>query len=144
VHYAKDFEEMHFIPYPDAYVISLLNKNIKGKVLETKFSSPETYVSAVKDGVKIKVIVCNIDKKRVIKINFNNFSNLKYIENESLGINVPENFTVMDYGASIWNPGEVRLLNIIKDSIKITQKGNYYEAMLPQNTLCIFVFNQQQ
>lgn len=141
LHFAKNFKEP-IIKYSQAYAISLLNQTIKGKVLKTDFVKQGIFVSTVKDGENINIILINKGEDRLIKLSPKGFSGLKYVGNKSLGINVPEKFTAITTGDSFSNPKEVRKLNVLNNKIKVTQTDENYSVFAPANTLSIFTFKE--
>lgn len=138
VHYAKDFSKMHFIKYPSAYVMEMLNENIKGDVLKTFFDDKEICVITVIDKGRIKVNILNLGQDKTIVLKNKGFEGLKYINNKSLGINIPLDLTVMREKDSMKNPSEIKLLNILDNEIKVKHDNNDYLIALPANTLAVF------
>jgi len=142
VHYARDFSDMPFIKYPSAYVVGLLNENIKGDILKTTFNNKEIYALTASDNDYIKVVILNTEKTREISLKLQNFRNLKYVANKSLGIDVPLDFTVMDEGDSMTSPSEVRLLNVLDNAIQVKNNNGDFKINLPANTLSVFIFKK--
>jgi len=67
---------------------------------------------------------------------------IKYIKNQSIGIDVPEKFTIMDSGDSCSNPNEIRQLNILNNALTLNFKSGKYSINLPANTLSVFTFKK--
>lgn len=141
IHYAKDFSNKRFIPFPTAYVLSLLNKNLHGSIVKSKFNSSEVFVTSAIENNKLKVIILNIEDSHNINLKLNGFKNLKYLGNKSLGVNIPDNFSVMNAGDSMTRPSEVRSLNELTNEIKVEKKDKNFKIFLPKNTVSVFTFH---
>jgi hypothetical protein len=139
--YSK-YSSIPFITFPVGNVISLLNKNIKNNILKTTFNNKNLYVISSEDPDYIRVILLNQNNDTTANIKFSGFKNLKYEKNVSLGVGVPENFTVLDTGDSISSPSEIRLLNELENAIEIKAKDGAYKVNLSANTLSVLIFRK--
>lgn len=142
LHFAKDPPQT-FIRNIESYIIELLNKNLKGTIIKTTLGNDNLFAVSLVDNNILRIILLNTEKQNCINFNFSGFSNLQYIKNESLGINVPEKFTVMDTGEPSFSPSEIRVLNILNDAIKVDYKAGKYTANLPANTLTVLFFKTE-
>ena len=68
IHYAQDFPQAHFIKYPAAYILEMLNEDIKGEVLKSDFNDKEIYVTTIKDKDSVKVIILNSAEDNTIAL----------------------------------------------------------------------------
>lgn len=140
-HLAKDFEKP-LLYQPIAKVIKILNENIKSEVLQADFSDKNLeIVSSVEKDI-VRVVVLNKEKSQKVELKFTGFDKLEYLGNKSLGINVPETFTIIDARDSRSNPSEIRMLNIIDNAITVSANKNLYKITLPKNTLSVFMFKK--
>lgn len=145
VHFASNFQKP-FLLQPTAYTLKLFNDNLKGVILSSSVNNKAISVLPVKNGNSLKIIVLNIRQNKPITLSFDEFTNLEYKENYSLGIGIPEEFSIIDIGDSYSSPSEVRQINLLKDKIavsKISNTNNKYSIKVPENTLSVFVFNMK-
>lgn len=140
IHFAALFPYDPFICYPVTSIISLLNENLHGNIIKADFDKSDIFVTAVQDKNYVKVIILNMEKDRKTAIDLNEFPDLKYLENKSVGINIPEDFTVMDTNDDFSNPAEVRVINTLDNALEVKFINNKYQVNLPANTLSVIKF----
>jgi hypothetical protein len=135
--YAKDFEGMKFLPYPAASVISFMNQNIKGEVVQTNSPVKDIYVSASKpDKNTLNIILVNKSIARNINIKLDAFNGYKYKSNSSLGANLPYSFESFEKNDDRSNPTEVRLINKITNGIAVSQHSSSDLTLeIPKNSI---------
>lgn len=140
-HFAKYFQTP-VIKYSQAYAISLLNEAIKGQALRTDFVKQGIFASTVKDKDEIRVILVNKGQNRTINLKLNDFKNINYIGNRSLGIDVPEKHCAIETGDSCSNPEEVKIINVLENEVKVRGANNNYTVLAPKNTIIVINFRK--
>jgi len=141
LHYAKDMTSSFYL-YPIANIISLLNENIKGNILKTNVSNIKIDAAGSCDNGVIRVILSNMGQDRLVNLKLKGFNNIKYVRNESLGINIPETFSIIKSGDSRSYPSEIGQINTLDNAVKINYSSGIYKINIPANTLSVFIFKK--
>lgn len=142
LHYAADYADPIF-KYPVANVISMLNQALKGDMLKTNSDNKNIYAVTSADSDMIKVILLNMGEQADISLKLGGLDEYKYVNNRSLGINIPETFTIINTGESMTNPSEIRVINELTNAIKVkTVNNTLYDLTLPAKTINIFLFKK--
>ena len=138
-HFAKDFS-IPIIPYPDATAISFLNSYLHGEILDTISDNEFVYTTASRKNNYVYVFVLNKKNEHTVSFDLAELPNTNYIENKTLGLGIPIDFTTMKLGAYCHNPEEIKLLNVLDNKLQVNKTGNGYKVNLPKDTLSVFVF----
>jgi alpha-L-arabinofuranosidase len=142
IHYSRYFPNP-FILQSTAYVTGFLNDNLKGSVIKAEYNNPDLYITTVLQNDLLKVIILNKKEKNSAYLKLNDFKNYEYIQNKSIGVDIPDTFTTMQTGDSSSNPSEVAVINTLDDAIKVTKdKFNNYNVELPKNTITTLFFKK--
>ncbi len=133
--YAKDFEGMKFLPYPAASVVSFINQNFKGEVLESSSNIKNLEITASKNNNQLNIIVVNRGELKEVSIKLEGFDDYKYKSNSVLGSGLPYSFEAFEAGSERENPSEVRMINAVSCDLKVVKDNGVLRFQLPEHSI---------